>query len=151
MIFAVAAETRDAARRAAKLARISYEKETPSVAAEDGVSRGEFVQPDYRFARGDSGGSLARATIRERHSFRIGGQEHFYLEGQAALAVPGEDGDMHVHSSTQHPSEVQHVVARALGVADHAVIAEVRRMAAALAARRARRASGRPLPPSVRR
>ena len=58
----------------------------------------------------------------------IGGQEHFYLEGQVAMAIPGEDGDMLVHSSTQHPTEVQHLVARALELSDHAVVCETRRM-----------------------
>ncbi len=128
VVFAVAATSRDSARRAAKLAKITYAKEKPNIAAEDGVAANEFVQPDYRFARGDAAASLSTAPARLKHSFRIGGQEHFYLEGQIALATPGEDGDMHVLTSTQHPSEVQHVVARALGVADHAVIAEVRRM-----------------------
>ncbi len=59
---------------------------------------------------------------------RIGGQEHFYLEGQASLAIPGEDGDVLIHCSTQHPSEVQHNVAHVLGVPNHAVTVEVRRM-----------------------
>ena len=60
--------------------------------------------------------------------FEIGGQEHFYLEGQAALALPGEDGDMHVISSTQHPTEIQHKVADAIGLPMHAVRCETRRM-----------------------
>ena len=59
---------------------------------------------------------------------RIGGQDHFYLEGQIAMAVPGEDHDVTVYSSTQHPSEVQHMVSHALGVASHAVTVEIRRM-----------------------
>ena len=58
----------------------------------------------------------------------IGGQEHFYLEGQAALAVPGEDEDIAVHSSSQHPTEIQHTVAKVLGVPNHSVTIEVRRM-----------------------
>ena len=62
---------------------------------------------------------------------RIGGQEHFYLEGQAALATPGEGDEMRVHSSTQHPSEVQHLVARMLGAPDAAVVCECRRMGGA--------------------
>jgi xanthine dehydrogenase large subunit len=58
----------------------------------------------------------------------VGGQEHFYLEGQAALALPQEGGDMAVHSSTQHPTEIQHKVAEALGVPMHGVRVEIRRM-----------------------
>ena len=61
-------------------------------------------------------------------ALHIGGQEHFYLEGQVALAVPGEDGAVLVYSSTQHPSEVQHVTARVLGVPDSFVTCRVRRM-----------------------
>ena len=59
---------------------------------------------------------------------RVGGQDHFYLEGQIAMAVPGEDQDVTVYSSTQHPSEVQHMVSHALGVPSHAVTVEIRRM-----------------------
>ena len=61
----------------------------------------------------------------------VGGQEHFYLEGQVAIAVPGEDDDVTVHSSTQHPSEVQHIVSHVLGIPSHAVTVEVRRMGGA--------------------
>ncbi len=128
VLFAVIATSRDIARRAAQRAVLQYAKEAPNVAAEDGVSANDFVQPDYQFTRGNAAKALQAAGSRVRHSFRIGGQEHFYLEGQVALAIPGEDGDMLVYTSTQHPSEVQHVVARALGVAHHAVTAEVRRM-----------------------
>ena len=79
----------------------------------------------------------ARRTA-SRPSCSVGGQEHFYLEGQIAFAVPGEDGDMSVHSSTQHPTEVQHVVARVLGCDYNRVTTVVRRAwAAASAARRA--------------
>jgi xanthine dehydrogenase molybdopterin-binding subunit B len=60
--------------------------------------------------------------------FAIGGQDHFYLEGQASLATPREEGDVHVWCSTQHPTEVQHLIARVLGRPDHAVTVEVRRM-----------------------
>jgi xanthine dehydrogenase large subunit len=128
VVFAVVARTRNEARRAARLAHINYASEKASVSLEDGLERKEFVQPDYSFVRHDANASLKRADHRIVHSFRVGGQEHFYLEGQVALAVPGEDGDMLVHSSTQHPTEVQHVVARVLDKPDHAVTVEVRRM-----------------------
>ena len=86
------------------------------------------ILPDYTFRKDDSAAALAAAPHRVKGRLRIGGQEHFYLEGQVALAIPGEDGDMLVHSSTQHPSEVQHLVAHVLGVPDDAVTVEVRRM-----------------------
>jgi xanthine dehydrogenase large subunit len=87
--------------------------------------------PDYEFGQGDAAAAIAAAPHRLAGTFRVGGQEHFYLEGQVALAVPGEDGGMHVYSSTQHPTEVQHVVARVLAVPDAYVTCEVRRMGGA--------------------
>ncbi len=127
-VFAVAATTRDIARRAALLATVEVEREQPNVTVDQGLASGETVLPDYEFVGGDARAAIAGASHRLNGTFRIGGQEHFYLEGQVAFAVPGEDGDMLVHSSTQHPSEVQHIVARALGVPDSFVTCQVRRM-----------------------
>ena len=127
-IFAVIATTRDIARRAATLAVIDIDRESPNVTVEQGQASGETVLPDYEFVGGDADATIAKAPHRLNGVLRIGGQEHFYLEGQIALAVPGEDNDMLVYSSTQHPSEVQHVVARVLGVADSFVTCQVRRM-----------------------
>lgn len=127
-LFAVVAEDRDVARRAARTAIVEIEAEAPSVTVEDALERGETVLPDYGFGRGDVAAAIAGAAGRLSGSIRIGGQEHFYLEGQAALAIPGEEGDIHVHSSTQHPTEVQHVIARVLGIPDAFVTCEVRRM-----------------------
>ena len=73
--------------------------------------------PDYAFVNGDAAKAIAAAPLSQPPAaFQIGGQEHFYLEGQVALAVPGEDGAVLVYSSTQHPSEVQHIVARVLAL-----------------------------------
>jgi len=127
-VFAVVATTRDVARRAVKLAVMEIEAEKPSITVEDALERGETVLPDYAFGRGDANAAIAAAPRRLDGQFRIGGQEHFYLEGQVALAVPGEDGDIHVYSSTQHPSEVQHVTARVLDIPDAYVVCETRRM-----------------------
>ena len=77
---------------------------------EDALARTIPCFPDYVLRRGDPAAAIGAAPHSLEVSFRIGGQEHFYLEGQVALAIPGEDGDMHVHSSTQHPTEVQHIV-----------------------------------------
>jgi len=128
VVAAVVAETRDAARRAARRAVVETEAETPAIDVDQADARGSRVMDDYAFARGDASAALDHAEVRASGTFLIGGQEHFYLEGQAALATPGEDGEMHVLSSTQHPSEVQHAVARALGVPDAAVTCECRRM-----------------------
>ena len=127
-VFAVVATTRDIARRAATLATIEIEREQPNVTVDQGLASGEAVLPDYEFVGGDAEAAIANAPHRLNGVLRIGGQEHFYLEGQVAFAQAGEDNDMLVHASTQHPSEVQHVVARALGVADSFVTCQVRRM-----------------------
>jgi xanthine dehydrogenase large subunit len=127
-VFLVVAETRDAARRAARLGRVVAEAEMPSVTVEQGLARGEMVLPDYAFGRGDVDAALQAAPATLSGTFHIGGQEHFYLEGQIAMASPGEDGSVHVHSSTQHPTEVQHVCARILGIPDAMVVCEIRRM-----------------------
>jgi xanthine dehydrogenase large subunit len=127
-LFAVVAETRDAARRAARLAKVEIAAAEPLVTVEDAIRADSMVQPDYAFLRGDPDAAIAAAPHALEGSFRVGGQEHFYLEGQIAMAIPGEGQDIHVVSSTQHPTEVQHVTARVLGIPDHCVVAEVRRM-----------------------
>jgi xanthine dehydrogenase large subunit len=130
-IFAVAAESLDAARRAAGLVRIQYEIREPVLTIDAAMAARSFVLPSKTLRRGDPQAALARARHRLSGRLEMGGQEHFYLEGQAAMAVPGEDGDIVVHSSTQHPTEVQHLAARALGLADHAVVCQTRRMGGA--------------------
>jgi xanthine dehydrogenase large subunit len=127
-VFAVVATSRDAARRAALLGKFQIDVEPPNVSVEQGRASGEVVLPDYAFVNGDAGKAIAAAPMRSKGKLHIGGQEHFYLEGQIALAVPGEDGAMLVYSSTQHPSEVQHVTARVLGIPDSFVTCRVRRM-----------------------
>jgi xanthine dehydrogenase large subunit len=127
-VFAVVADTFLAARRALKLARIEVEPEKPLVNVEDALSAGSRVLDDYDFLVGDIARALGNAPHRVKGTIRIGGQEHFYLEGQAALAIPLEAGDLLIHSSTQHPSEVQHIVAHMLGLKLAAVTVEVRRM-----------------------
>jgi xanthine dehydrogenase large subunit len=128
VVFAVVAATRDEARRAARLARVDIAPEAPLVTVDDAIAANADLLPPYTFKRGDAAAVIAAARHSISAAMRIGGQEHFYLEGQAALAIPGEEGDMFVHSSTQHPSEVQHVVARVLGVRDAMVTVETRRM-----------------------
>jgi xanthine dehydrogenase large subunit len=127
-LFAVIARTRDAARRAARLAKIGIEETKAAITVDEAIERGARVLPDYEYGRGDVEASLAKAPHRMEGIFRIGGQEHFYLEGQASLAIPGEGNEMIVHASTQDPSEVQHIVARILSVPDAFVTVETRRM-----------------------
>ena len=131
VVFAVVAATRDEARRAARRARIEVEARPPRVTVDDGLADDAEMLPPWEFRRGEPGAAIAAAPHRLEGRVRIGGQEHFYLEGQAALATPGEGDEMRVHSSTQHPSEVQHLVARMLGAPDAAVVCECRRMGGA--------------------
>ncbi|SMH53284.1 xanthine dehydrogenase molybdopterin binding subunit [Mesorhizobium australicum] len=128
-IFAVIAETREQARRACRLAKVEYE-DLPffTDVGETDRRNGKMVTPPLKLERGDAAGAIASAPRRISGQMRCGGQDHFYLEGQIALAVPGEDQDVTVYSSTQHPSEVQHMVAHVLGVPSHAVTIEIRRM-----------------------
>ncbi|CEJ13002.1 Xanthine dehydrogenase molybdenum-binding subunit [bacterium YEK0313] len=128
VVFAVVATSREAARRAARRAVIAIDEAAPIVSVDDALKAGADIMDAYAFRRGDAEAALAEGPCRLDGTLRIGGQEHFYLEGQAALAVPEEGGGMVVQSSTQHPSEVQHVVARVLGLADAQVAVEVRRM-----------------------
>ncbi|WP_227271651.1 xanthine dehydrogenase molybdopterin binding subunit [Roseobacter weihaiensis] len=128
-VFAVVAETRDAARRAARLARITYE-DLPHVLEPD-VARaqgGPYVTPPLTLKRGTAETELLKAPHRLKGEMRVGGQDHLYLEGHIAFALPGEDDDVTVHSSTQHPTEAQHMVAHVLGVPSNAVTVNVRRM-----------------------
>ena len=129
VVFAVVAETRDAARRAARLARIVLDKGKPAVTVEDALTMGTpDVGEPYAFVRRDVGKVLASSAHTVAESFRIGGQEHFYLEGQVSLAVPEEHAAMTVHCSTQHPTEVQHLVAKVLKRPDALITCECRRM-----------------------
>ena len=127
-VFAVVATTRDVARRAALRGKIEIAVEKPNVSVEQGRASGERVLPDYAFVGGDVAKAVAEAPFRLSGAMHIGGQEHFYLEGQIGFAIPGEDGALLVYSSTQHPSEVQHIVARVLAVPDAFVTCRVRRM-----------------------
>ncbi len=127
-LFAVVARTRDEARRAARLAKIDIEEQAPSLTIADALKTGERVQEDYAFGRGDARSSIDRAPHKLEDQLSIGGQEHFYLEGQVSFAFPGEGVEMTVHASTQDPTETQHIVARVLGVPDAFVTVETRRM-----------------------
>ena len=126
--FAVVAETRAAARAAARLARFDVEGERPAVTVVDAIDRDSDVLAPYEFRKGDADAAIAEAAHRLRESFFVGGQEHFYLETQIAFAEPLEGGEIRIVSSTQHPTEVSHVAARVLGLPEAMVPCECRRM-----------------------
>jgi xanthine dehydrogenase large subunit len=128
-IFAVFAETRDQARRAALLAKIEY-SDLPHWSDIAGArdNGAPFVTEPMTLKRGEPEAEIGKPPLRVQASMEIGGQEHFYLESHIAFAIPGEDDDVIVWSSTQHPSEVQHMVAHVLGVPNHAIEVRTRRM-----------------------
>ncbi|HBG97723.1 MAG TPA: xanthine dehydrogenase molybdopterin binding subunit [Rhodobacteraceae bacterium] len=128
-LFAVVAETRDQARRAAALARIACDPLPAILGVEAALDAGApDVTPPLTLARGDAEAALQAAPHRLQGRMRIGGQDHMYLEGQIAFAIPGEDGTLTVHCSTQHPAEAQQMVAQVLGLPFNAVTVQVRRM-----------------------
>lgn len=127
-MFLVVADTLDAARRAALEAAVEFEA-LPAILDIDQALRLEsYVVPSVTQERGNPAAALTVAPLRLKGAIRLGGQEHFSLEGHVAYAVPREDGAVLVYSSTQHPGDVQLKVARALGVAAHRVVVECRRM-----------------------
>jgi xanthine dehydrogenase large subunit len=130
-VFAIVAETMRAARDALPLAKIDYDPLAAVLTIEDAMRAGSWLGPSVTMESGSPDSALAGAPLHLSGRIEIGGQEHFYLEGQAALAIPGEDGDMTLHCSTQHPSEIQHKAADCLGVPNHAVTVETRRMGGA--------------------
>lgn len=130
-VFLVAATTRMAARKAARLGRIDYAPLEPVLTVEQARAAGSRIEADQRMAQGDADGALAAAPHRLVGKLKIGAQDHFYLEGQVAHARAGEDGQIHVVSSSQHPSEVQHLVALLLNKSSADVTVEVRRMGGA--------------------
>ena len=129
-VFAVVASTRDAARRAAALAKTAIRARAlpPILTPEAAHAAQQYVVPPMHLRRGDAQAAISAAPHRLKATFDVGGQEQFYLEGQISYAVPSEDRGMKVYCSTQHPSEMQQLVAHALRRPAHAVQVECRRM-----------------------
>jgi xanthine dehydrogenase large subunit len=133
-VFAVIAQTRDAARRAAAKAKdvLTIEAEPPVLTPQQAHARGQYVLPPMHLLRatheGGAQAAIAKAPRKLKGTLDVGGQEQFYLEGQISYAIPKEGGGMHVYCSTQHPSEMQHLVAHALKLHANQVQVECRRM-----------------------
>jgi xanthine dehydrogenase large subunit len=126
-LFAVLAQTRLQARQAARLAKITYQP-VPHAIDVLQASPDDLVTEPLKLQRGEPDLALAKSKHRIKNEMRIGGQDHFYLEGHIALAIPGENNEMLVWCSTQHPSEVQHMVAHVLGARASDIEVKVRRM-----------------------
>ncbi|MBS3911892.1 MAG: xanthine dehydrogenase molybdopterin binding subunit [Hydrogenophaga sp.] len=124
----IVADTVMTARRAARLVKWQVEALPAVLSVWEAHALQSYVLPPVHVKRGDAQAALARAPHQIEGTFEVGGQEHFYLEGQIAYVVPLEQSQWRVYSSTQHPGEVQHWVSHALGLANHAVTVECRRM-----------------------
>ena len=128
-VFLVAATSHLAARKAVRKAVIRYQERDPVFTVDEAMAEdARFEEGPRIWEKGDAARALETAPHVVTGTLEMGGQEHFYLEGQAALVFPQENGDLLVHSSTQHPTEIQHKVAHALHKPMHAVRVETRRM-----------------------
>ena len=130
-IFAVAADTVDQARKAARLARIDYQELDAILDPLTAVEKQSFVLPSETLQRGSAKAALDASPHRLQRRLHLGGQDQFYLEGHIAMAIPEEDNGLLVYSSTQHPDEVQHLVAEATKRAAKDVVCICRRMGGA--------------------
>lgn len=130
-VFAVLASSYQAARKAAQLADIRYTEAPPVLDTDNALAQQLFVRPTHHMQRGDAEAALQSAPHCVQGQLAIGGQEHFYLEGQVSLAEPGDDGGMLIHTSSQHPSEVQKLAAEVLAIPFNQVTVSTRRMGGA--------------------
>ena len=127
-IFAVAATSQELARKAVRLAKVEYEALEPVLSVKDALAKKNFVRPPFTMQRGDSEAAIKAAKHQLKGEQFVGGQEHFYLEGQISSVEPTEDGGMLVYTSSQHPTEVQKLVAEVLGIPFNLVTVDTRRM-----------------------
>jgi len=121
----------EACRDAAEEVVVTYEELPAITDLPTAIEAEAWLTTPHVIQRGDVDAALAAAAVRIVGETTNGAQDHFYLETQASLAIPGEEGAVHIHSSTQHPTEVQREVATVLGVGDHKVVCEVPRMGGA--------------------
>ncbi len=131
LVALVVGDTIKECRRAAALVEVSYEPLPPILGIADAIARESYLTEPHVLTRGDCGQALSAAPLRLDGEFESGGQEHFYLETHAAWAEPREYGAMFVSSSTQHPSEIQTIVAEVLGVPRNRIVVEAPRMGGA--------------------
>jgi xanthine dehydrogenase large subunit len=127
-VFAVIAQSYDAARHAARQAKISYEALPAVLTPQEAKRQQSFVAPPLHLKRGAPVQAIAHAPRRLRGELHVGGQEQFYLEGQISYAVPKEDNGIHLYCSTQSPTEMQRQVCHALNLRAHQVVCEVHRL-----------------------
>jgi xanthine dehydrogenase large subunit len=127
-VFAVAATSLKAAKRALEKAAIEYEPLEALITVKDAMKAASFVLPEKSFVRGDADDAISQSPHVLEGEQYVRGQEHFYLEGQTSFVLPNEDEGVVVYCSSQHPTEVQHLVAKVLDVPFHQIQVEVRRL-----------------------
>jgi xanthine dehydrogenase large subunit len=130
-VFVVAATTVDAARKAAREANVDYDELEAILDPLTAVEKESFVLPSETLVRGEPDVALKNAPHRLQRRVSLGGQDQFYLESHIAMALPQEDGGMLVYSSTQHPDEVQRIIAHATQRASKDITVICRRMGGA--------------------
>lgn len=127
-LLLIAAESQKAIYQAKKLIEIKVEAKPGIYSIDDAIAQEQYISKATPFIRGDFAKEYAAAPHQLESEFECGGQEHFYMENQASIAYPLENDQIEVHSSSQHPSETQRVVAEALGLKLHQVVCVVKRM-----------------------
>src|SRR5260370_1038396 len=127
-VVLLAGTSKQALQAAKAVVHIDFDELPAVLSIEDAIARQQFIGPTRRIQRGDVAAAFANADHFLEGTFISGGQEHFYLESQAALAIPGEGGQVTIHSPTQNPTEIQVVVARCLGLRQNQVVCVCRRM-----------------------
>lgn len=130
-VLLVVADSYKLARKAARLVNIQCQESPAILDIHDAIKQQSWVRPPHNMTKGDAEQAITEADCQLSGELHIGGQEHFYLEGQVAIAQPNEDGGMFIQCSTQHPSEVQHLVAKILNQPYHLITVEMRRMGGA--------------------
>lgn len=130
-VAVVACDRRELVAQAKGLVRVEYDDLPPILSIEAARKQRSFIGPSRKIVRGDVDAALKGSPHRLRGKIIIQGADHFYLESQASIAYPAEGGRVEIHSSSQHPTEVQHVAAHALGIPDNDVVCVVKRMGGA--------------------
>lgn len=129
VIAIFASKTRESIQEIQKLVELDIDEEQPVFSIEEAKQKGNIIfKSPTPFSQGDVGKAMSSAPHKLKGVFICGGQEHFYMESQGCIAYPMENGQIEVHSSSQHPSETQRVVAEALGIPFHHVVCVVKRM-----------------------
>ncbi len=127
-VFAVLAQTQEMAKIAVTLASIEVEETASILSVVDAKAAQSYVRPPHQMSQGNAAQGLAQAQHTAKGTLSIGGQEHLYLEGQVSMAIPQEEDRMFIYTSSQHPSEVQKLVAEVLNTKLNKVVVDMRRM-----------------------